>query len=210
MNPRLGWALALVALAVGGAAYGWRGLALATSAVLFWLMLQLNRSVRVMRAAATAPLGQVPSAVMLQAKLRIGMPMLEIVAETRCLGRHLGSAPDLWGWSDAAGNLLQVALDRGRCTGWTLLRSDDRADDDVDHKADDRADDSAAQAADKTAVEAADARTAHRDRWADGRPGSRPDDPGGFGAGRTEASAAAAAARKPLSFPAASSSPHSP
>ncbi len=124
MNPRFGWALALIALGVGGATYGWRGLALAVSVVAFWLLLQLNRSVRVMRAAAAAPVGALPSAVMLQAKLRVGMPMLQVVAETKSLGRPLDDPPGTWAWTDAGGDVVRVTFRNGRCTAWQLIRLD--------------------------------------------------------------------------------------
>ena len=49
MNPWLGWALAAAALFLGWRSYGWPGVALAFSVIVFWLLLQFNRSIRVMR-----------------------------------------------------------------------------------------------------------------------------------------------------------------
>ena len=89
MNPWLGWALAAAALVAGWQSYRWPGLALAFSVIVFWLLLQFNRSIRVMRDAAESPLGAVPSAVMLHSKLRVGLPMLQIVTMTKSLGRHV-------------------------------------------------------------------------------------------------------------------------
>ena len=49
MSAALGWALAVMAVAVGYAAYGWRGVVLAFSVVGFWLVLQFSRSLRALR-----------------------------------------------------------------------------------------------------------------------------------------------------------------
>jgi len=82
-------ALAAALAFVAWEMFGGRGLAVAVSATAFWLMLQFNRTVRVMKVAAQHPLGQVPSAVMFQAGLRPGLTMLQIVATTRSLGRKV-------------------------------------------------------------------------------------------------------------------------
>ena len=96
MNPLVGWGLALAALVAGWFSYGWSGLALAFTVIVFWLLIQFNRSVRVMRDAAEAPIGHVPSAVMLHAKLRVGLPMLQIVRLTKSLGKRLSESPEVW------------------------------------------------------------------------------------------------------------------
>ena len=125
MNPRLGWSLALVAMVAGWLVGRWQGVALVFSALVFGLMMQFSRSVRVMRAAAEAPVGRVPSVVMLQASLRPGLPMLDIVRRCGSLGRRLSEVPDLWAWADAGGNELRVEFDAGRCTRWELVRPAD-------------------------------------------------------------------------------------
>ena len=122
MNPWVGWGLAFVAVAAGWFSYGWQGVVLVVSVVAFWLLIQFNRSVRVMRDAAGSPVGQVPSAVMLQSRLRPGLPMLQIVKLTRSLGRHLSDTPETWAWHDAAGVEVQVVFERGRCARWVLNR----------------------------------------------------------------------------------------
>jgi hypothetical protein len=122
MNPWIGWGLAAIAVAAGWLGYGWPGLAFAFSVIVFWLLIQFNRSVRVMRAAAESPVGTVPSAVMLLAKLRVGLPMLQVVTLTKSLGRHLGDAPETWAWTDASGAELRIVFDKGRCVSWELIR----------------------------------------------------------------------------------------
>jgi hypothetical protein len=49
MNQWIGWLLALGAPALGYVQYGWRGALLGLTLVVFWLVLQFNRAVRVMR-----------------------------------------------------------------------------------------------------------------------------------------------------------------
>jgi hypothetical protein len=122
MNPWVGWALALAALVAGWFGYGGAGLALAGTVIVFWLLIQFNRSVRVMRDAGQAPVGHVASAVMLHAKLRTGLPMLQIVDLAKSLGRRLGESPEVWAWADDSGAEVRIVFGQGRCTSWSLHR----------------------------------------------------------------------------------------
>lgn len=127
MNPVIGWGLAFAALVAGWFSYGWPGLALAFTVTVFWLLIQFNRSVRVMRDAGEAPIGHVPSAVMLHAKLRVGLPMLQIVKLTKSLGKRLSESPEVWAWADESGADVRVVFDKGICTDWTLNRPAEEA-----------------------------------------------------------------------------------
>jgi len=122
MNPLLGWALAAALVSIATLTYGWRGLLLALTVVVFWLVLQFNRTLRVMRNAGQAPLGRVPSAVMLNAKLRPGMTMIEVVGLTRSLGRKLGAGDDDWAWQDEGGASVQLHFRAGKLERFTLER----------------------------------------------------------------------------------------
>ena len=122
MNPFLGWALALMALAVGWDGYGWPGVAMAVSVIVFWLILQFNRAVRVMKNANETPVGHVVSVVMLNAKLKVGMPMIQVVALTRSLGKKVADTPETYLWTDAGGLELVVTFENGRCKQWELKR----------------------------------------------------------------------------------------
>ena len=122
MNPVLGWALAALALAAGWRGYGWPGIALALSVIVFWLLIQFNRSLKVMRNAASAPVGHIDSAVMLNSKLSAGLPMLRVVTLTRSLGRRVTEEPETWAWADASGSDVTIVFDKGRCQHWTLTR----------------------------------------------------------------------------------------
>jgi hypothetical protein len=122
MNPLVGWSLAVIGTAIGYARFGWPGVALCASAIVFWLLLQFNAALRAMRAAAAAPVGTVPSAVMLHAKLKKGMRLLQVIQLTRSLGEKLADSPETYRWCDASGAAVRLSFERGRCSGWTLQR----------------------------------------------------------------------------------------
>jgi hypothetical protein len=108
MNPLVGWALAVAALAAGWFGYGLRGLVLAVTVIAFWLLLQFNRLVRVMRDAGQSPVGHVPSAVMLM---------------TKSLGRRIDETQEVYRWSDDGGASVSITFANGRCASWTLTRA---------------------------------------------------------------------------------------
>lgn len=123
MEARVGWALAVAGVALGYAVWGWQGVVLALSVIAFWMLLLFSRAMRVMRIASQAPVGTVPNAVMLHAKLQAGMPLMKILILTRSLGQKLSDTPETWRWQDGAGDSVRVVMQRGRCTEWTLERA---------------------------------------------------------------------------------------
>ncbi|MEO6361717.1 MAG: hypothetical protein ABIO71_00660 [Caldimonas sp.] len=124
MNPLLGWALAAIFVAASWQAYGAAGLAFAASAIVFWLLLTFNRAIRVMKNAGGAPVGHVPSAVMFNAGLKKDMTMLQIVSQTKSLGRKLGDGDDDWAWSDEGGAAVHLHFERGRLVRWKVVRGE--------------------------------------------------------------------------------------
>ena len=90
--------------------------------MVFWLLLQFNKAVRAMRQAGKAPIGSVDSAVMLNARLKQGMQMMEIVTLTKSLGQKLGDDPERYRWTDEGDSHVTVELRRGRAVSWTLWR----------------------------------------------------------------------------------------
>ena len=114
MNARLGWLLAALFTFAAWRAYDWAGLAFAASAIVFWLLLQFNRAVRVMKNAAASPVGHIASAVMFHAGLARGMTMLQIVTKTKSLGRKVEGSDDDWRWSDDGGASVVLHFERGR------------------------------------------------------------------------------------------------
>jgi uncharacterized protein (DUF58 family) len=123
MNPLFGWALAVVAVAMGYVSWGWQGVILAISVVVFWLLLQFSRAIRVMRQAAERPVGHIDSAVMLQARLRPGLLLMDIIKLTRSLGQKVADEPETWVWTDGSGDRVRVEMRGGRSAGVTLERA---------------------------------------------------------------------------------------
>ena len=122
MNPWIGWALAALFVGLAWQQYGWQGLLFGFSVVVFWLLLQLSRTLRVMRGAAQRPVGHVDSAVMLHAKLKPGLTMLQVVSLTRSLGRKIGEGEDDWAWSDEGGSTVRLHFTSGKLASHELDR----------------------------------------------------------------------------------------
>jgi hypothetical protein len=123
-NVVIGWVLAVAAVALGYVQWGWPGVALGVSVVVFWLLLQFSRAMRVMKMAGAAPLGHVDSAVMLHAKLSKGMTLMQILPLTRSLGVKVSDVPEIFEWRDTSGAVLRVELVGGRCSAWALERGE--------------------------------------------------------------------------------------
>jgi hypothetical protein len=126
MNSVIGWSLATLLVALAWYSYGWQGVLLAVSVVVFWLLLQFSRAMRAMRQAGQAPVGHVDSAVMLNAKLQPGMTMLQVIGLTKSLGRKLdggnGEGRDDWAWSDEGGSTVTLQFQGGKLARFELDR----------------------------------------------------------------------------------------
>jgi hypothetical protein len=122
MSPLIGWALAAAALFVGWRWYGLQGVAFAATLIIFWLLLQFSRSMRAMRNASAAPVGYVPSAVMLNARLRKGLLMLQVLGLTKSLGRRVRPDAEIYAWADEGRSEVVVTFVKGRCASWVLNR----------------------------------------------------------------------------------------
>jgi len=127
LNPVIGWGLALAAIGFGYAGYGWPGVVLAFSVIVFWLLLQFSRALRALRVASGRPVGEVANAVMLHARLRKGLRLVDVFKLTRSLGQPLRTGSDealeTFAWTDAGGDRVEVELVAGRVTVWRLLRA---------------------------------------------------------------------------------------
>lgn len=124
LRPMLPALLAGAALMVGWWNYGWRGLVLALSMVVFWLLLGFSRAARVLRHAGQRPVGQIDSVAMLQARLDHGMQMADVLALTGSLGRKVNDHDD-WMWSDSYGNDLVISFRRGVVVRWAVAMAAD-------------------------------------------------------------------------------------
>jgi hypothetical protein len=125
MNKLTGVALTLAALFAGGVFYGWQGVILALTVIVFWLLLQFSRLMRAMKAAGESPIGRIDSAVMLNAKLRSGMKLVDVLPLTRSLGEKTSTEPETYRWTDDGGVRVELVLADGRLTNWRLIRPDD-------------------------------------------------------------------------------------
>ena len=119
----MGWALAVAALAAGYVSYGWPGVALALTVVVFWLLLQFSQALRTLRIASQRPVGKVPSAVMLNARLDVGMRLPQVLRLTLSLGRRVSEEPEVWAWADDNADEVHVELQGGRVARWALHRA---------------------------------------------------------------------------------------
>ena len=122
MNPLLGWALAILVVITGWQSYGWQGVFFALTIVVFWLLLQFNRSIRVMKNAAGAPKGHIDSAVMFNTKLKAGLPLMNVLTLTKSLGVKIADAPETYRWTDEGDSSVTLVFDGGRLRSWTLDR----------------------------------------------------------------------------------------
>jgi len=119
-------ALALALCAAAWRSYGWQGLVLAALMISFWVLLHFTKLMRLLRAAAARPMGAVVDVPALQNRLRLGMPLHEVIRLTGCLGDRLDGAPgepgsgatvgvqEQFAWSDAQGRCLRLGFAHGR------------------------------------------------------------------------------------------------
>jgi hypothetical protein len=121
--------MAALAIVVGVYFYGLQGFLLGLSMLVFWLLLQYSRTMRILGAAARAPLGYVRSAAVLDSKLEPDLPMLQVIALTGTLGRKLDDVPDeCFQWTDPQHNAVAVYLRAGRVHRWELKMAPEAAD----------------------------------------------------------------------------------
>lgn len=110
-------ALVLALCLAGWRTYGWPGLLLALLMSSFWALLHFTKLMRLLRAAAGRPIGELEDVRLLHGRLRTGMPMHEVVRHARCLGQRLPEAADnveWFAWRDAGGRALHLGFVSGR------------------------------------------------------------------------------------------------
>jgi hypothetical protein len=121
MNPWIGIGLALASLFLGGLLLGWQGAIFAATGIVFWLLLQMSRLMRIMKTAGAAPLGSVGNAVMLASKLHAGMKLVDLINLAGSLGSK--QAAETFVWRDAGGDAVEVVLRKGKLVEWRLIRA---------------------------------------------------------------------------------------
>ncbi len=100
---------------------------LGVTVLVFWLLLQFSRSLRVLKNAAGAPVGHVDSAVMLHSKLKTGMTLMQVLALTRSLGTRLSEDAGALGLGRRRRRAAcSCEFDGGKLQSWTLDRATPR------------------------------------------------------------------------------------
>lgn len=118
-------ALAVLAVSLSYQRWGWPGVAMALGALVMWALLHFTRMLQVLKRAAHRPVGYVDSAVMLNAKLRKGMPLLHVVAMTRALGAlqsPTDTQPEVYAWTDGSQSTVTAVFLAGKLQSWDLVR----------------------------------------------------------------------------------------
>ena len=118
-----------VVLFVAGAwhQYQWQGVAIATGAVVMWVLLHFTRMVTVLSRAGNRPVGHVGSAVMMNAKLKKGVNLMHVIAMTKSLGQRLSEEnvqPEVFKWTDAGESFVTCTFKDGKLTEWVMTRPD--------------------------------------------------------------------------------------
>ena len=127
MNFQKVWIpLAIVgAAALAWRSYGWQGIVVVVSVLVFGILLNFSRTLQVLKRAANRPVGFVDSAVMLNAKLKPGATLLHVVAMTRSLGL-LKSAkdaqPEIFEWKDGGESSGTCTFVGGKLSHHELFR----------------------------------------------------------------------------------------
>ena len=117
---------------IGGAAlayrsYGWQGLVVVASVLVFGILLHFSRMMQVLKRAANRPVGYVDSAVMLNAKIKPGATLLHVVAMTRSLGllkSVKGAQPEVFEWTDGSQSVVTCTFVGGKLASHALTRPD--------------------------------------------------------------------------------------
>ncbi|MDO5626063.1 MAG: glycerate kinase [Pseudomonadota bacterium] len=125
LKPLLTLTAAVALGALAWRAGGWAGVALLVSGLVLWALLSYTRIVMVARRAADRPIGHVDSAVMLNARLKAGQPLLHVMALTRAMGQRLspdGAEPEILRWQDPGASHVTAEFERGRLVRWRLVR----------------------------------------------------------------------------------------
>jgi len=115
---------------IGGAAlayrsYGWPGIAVVVTFLVFGILLHFTRLMTILKRAANRPIGHVDSAVMLNAKLKPGATLLHIVALTRALGLLKSvkdEQPEVFEWKDGTDSVVTCTFMNGKLAHHVLVR----------------------------------------------------------------------------------------
>ena len=105
--------------------YGLSGLLLTSGFAVMWLLLNIHRTLAVLRRTANMPVGYIGSAVMLNAKLKPQQTLLHVTALTSSLGQRESAAdvqPEVYRWTDPGNSSVVATFQDGRLQSWELIR----------------------------------------------------------------------------------------
>jgi hypothetical protein len=118
-----------IAIIVGSAlawrSYGWQGVLVVVTMLVFGILLHFSRMMQVLKRAANRPIGYVDSAVMLNAKLKPGATLMHVVAMTRALGLLKSvkdEQPEVFEWKDAGESVVTCTFVGGKLMQHELVR----------------------------------------------------------------------------------------
>lgn len=117
--------LGVVLVAAAWRGYGWPGVALVAGGVVMWVLLHFNRMMTALKRAADRPIGYLDSAVMLNAKLKPGVPLLHVISMTRSLGQLMSpkdEQPEIYRWTDNTESHVTCEFNGGKLLKWELVR----------------------------------------------------------------------------------------
>jgi CDP-diglyceride synthetase len=120
LQTPLVWAVGALLIALSYHRFGWMGVALVVTGIVFWMMLHFTRMMTVLRRAGNAPMGYVASAVMLNAKLKTG-----VTAMTKSLGAlqtDKDAQPEVYRWTDTGGSHVTCTFVGGKLAEYVLWR----------------------------------------------------------------------------------------
>ncbi len=119
------WAVGALLVAVAYTQFSWAGVALVVTGIMFWMLLHFTRMMTVLKRAASAPVGYVASAVMLNAKLKTGVTLLHVTAMTKSLGAlqsEKDAQPEVYRWTDTGGSHVTATFVAGKLADYVLWR----------------------------------------------------------------------------------------
>lgn len=114
-------ALALALLFGAWRSYGGQGVLLATLMISFWVLLHFTQLMRVLRVAASRPMGQVADLAPVLSRLRVGQSLSDVVRLTRSLGLPVNAEDEpttVLSWSDELGHTLIATFTQGRLSAF--------------------------------------------------------------------------------------------
>lgn len=119
------WCAVIAIVWVSYRRWGLPGVALSSGILMMWVLLYVNRLMWVIRRAAKRPKGHVDSAVMFNAQLRAGRPLMKVTAQALALGEALPPSADgleRYRWSDDSASSVTCEFRHGKLVRWQLDR----------------------------------------------------------------------------------------